>query len=37
MVALTLVKESNARLHELGPGLVALFGLLAVTSSCKLN
>lgn len=27
MVALNLVKESNARLRELGPGLVALFGM----------
>jgi hypothetical protein len=26
MVALDTVKASNARLHELGPGLVALFG-----------
>lgn len=28
MVALNLVRESNARLRELGPGLVALFGML---------
>jgi len=26
MVALDIVKASNARLRELGPGLVALFG-----------
>jgi hypothetical protein len=28
MVALNVVHASNARLKELGPGLVALFGIL---------
>lgn len=33
MVALAVVRESNARLHELGPGLVALFGKPDLSSS----
>jgi hypothetical protein len=31
MVTLNLVRDSNARLRELGPGLVALFGMLRHT------
>lgn len=36
MVALETIRASNARLHELGPGLVALFGTYLAYRSSEL-